>query len=104
MKIFVNDVVVRARAVEIPETCPSCGADLHEPGALRLWEFMGQARAACLSPARGARDHGYGACGASGLLYGDGGSCGEGCIDAVAVVCRCSEVLAEGTLEIVGAP
>lgn len=48
--VSITDVFTRVREVEVPDHCPGrpaegrrpaepCGADLHEPGALQVWEW-----------------------------------------------------------------
>jgi len=48
MKLTVDDIIVRTREVEVPEKCPECGADLTQPGAIKVWEYQDQHREAHL--------------------------------------------------------
>lgn len=44
MKLNLDHLVVVNQDVEVPDTCPSCSADLTAEDALLLWEFQDQER------------------------------------------------------------
>jgi hypothetical protein len=48
MKLHVDDLIVRTRAVEVPAKCPGCGADLMKEGAIKVFEYQDQHRSAHL--------------------------------------------------------
>lgn len=56
-KVMIHDVLILWREIEIPERCPGfvndkndvCGADLTQPGALRVYEYQDQNRRANLT-------------------------------------------------------
>lgn len=50
MRLAVDDLITRTRAVQVPEKCPKCGADLMEEGSLKVWEYQDQHRVAHLMP------------------------------------------------------
>jgi hypothetical protein len=77
--------------IELPETCPQCGADLRSHHALRAWEWADQSRPARL-PADGEKPD-YG-----GVVYDWEGDLdgGDSTIDRTGYYCKeCDKTLAE---------
>lgn len=105
--VSVTDVFTRVREVEVPDRCPgrpargampaqSCGADLHEPEALDVWEWND-----AIWPGRlGTVDEetsDYVEQGGVLLDANAGSESGDGWIEHVAYYCRaCGACIAEG--------
>lgn len=91
MKLTITDIAVTERFVEIPATCPNdkCGADLTQPDALKIAEYID---ATYLGSLTADNECGYD--------YGESGFDwhGEDNITGTAFYCRaCSTTIAEGT-------
>jgi hypothetical protein len=77
--------------IELPETCPNCGADLREKHSLDVWEWSDQSRPARLPKPGEVPDYGN-------IVYDwhAGLRGGDNVIDEIAYYCRaCEKTLAE---------